>query len=336
MKSPPRTSDILRKSREGVFGRVWVMVFEGESATGVPRAQRPNFGCVYRYPSACAWARGRALRGFVATAACGLGALLGPRSARAEAVARFADLPSESPAAATSAPPTASPPPAPPPPSPVVSTASVPVGPPPPPPVNRPSPSLLPASTEAGFSRRLAQSHFERAELLESRGDIAQALHEYTETIGIDSTMGDAYLRLAALRERIGDAREADLLYSAAAELSDTRPRALLQRSRLRRSAGLSAQALKDLESAIELDPSRSALEELARGYVESHAWPAALAVFRRIAANAAESGDAAGLETAHLEVRALRVLAAETDPSQASPPKHDWIGRALRSIARR
>ena len=186
----------------------------------------------------------------------------------------------------------------------------------------------------AGFSRRLALSHFERAEVLERRGDIAQALHEYTECIGIDSTLGDAYLRLGALRERMGDPREAELVYSEAVRLTDTRARALLQRSHLRRAVGASAQSLSDLEAAVELDENRALSEELAQRYVEVHAWSAALAVFRRISASAAEEGDAAGLQTARLEVRALRVLAAETDPSQAHPQKHDWVARALRSIA--
>ncbi len=192
------------------------------------------------------------------------------------------------------------------------------------------------ALSTVGFTRRLALSHFERAEALEARGDIAQALHEYTETIGIDSTLGDAYLKLGALRERMGDAREAELIYTAAVRLTDTRSKALLSRSHLRRAAGLSAQALRDLESAIELDDRPALLEELARDYVELHAWSAALAVFRRIAAHATESGDAPALEAARLEVRALRVLAAETDPSQDLTPKHDWVSRALRSIARR
>jgi tetratricopeptide (TPR) repeat protein len=189
---------------------------------------------------------------------------------------------------------------------------------------------------QAGFTRRLAQSHFERAEALELRGDIAQALQEYTASIGIDSTLGAAYLRLGALRERMGDPREADLVYSEAARLTDTRSQALLERSHLRRAVGLNAQAVSDLEAAVDLDDSRALLEELARDYVELHAWSAALAVFRRIAASAAETGDAAALETARLEVRALRVLAAETDPSQDVPKKHDWVSRALRSIARR
>jgi tetratricopeptide (TPR) repeat protein len=196
--------------------------------------------------------------------------------------------------------------------------------------------SPSPAAPQAGFTRRLAQSHFERAAAYESRGDIAQALREYTETISIDSTLGEAYLRLGALRERMGEPHEADLVYSVAVQLADTRSQALLQRSHLRRATGLGAQALSDLESAAQLDPNRSVLEELARDYVELHAWPAALAVFRRIAANANESADPATLGTARLEVRALRVLAAETDPTQEPAQKHDWVSRALRSIARR
>jgi tetratricopeptide (TPR) repeat protein len=318
-----------RKSREPVGILLCFMVFGAKSATGVPRLQRPNFG-VFPGPALgkrlATWATGRAVRGFLTTAACTLAALLTAGTAHAEATARFADLPAPGTApAGANAPAAAAPAATADAPAFTSAAASSAVG-------DAPS-SALP---QVSFTRRLAQSHLERAELLEVRGDIAQALHEYTETIGIDSTLGDAYLRLGALRERMGDAREADLVYSAAVGLSDTRSKALLRRSHLRRAAGLTAQALRDLESAVELDDSRALLEELARDYVELHAWSAALAVFRRIAADAAAAGDAPALETARLEVRALRVLAAETDPSQDPPPKHDWVSRALRSIARR
>ncbi len=182
----------------------------------------------------------------------------------------------------------------------------------------------------------MARSHFERALELEARTDIAQALREYTEAIAIDSTLGDAYVRLGALRERMGDAREAELVYSEAVRLGDSRARALLQRSRLHRAAGRSAQALSDLEVSVELDPNPEALAELAHHYVEAHAWSAALAAYRRIAGSALESGDNASLASARLEVRALRVLAAETDPSTGRAQKHDWVARALISISRR
>jgi hypothetical protein len=69
---------------------------------------------------------------------------------------------------------------------------------------------------------------------------------------------------------------------------------------------------------------------------VEAHAWAAALATFRRIASSAQASGDSAAEGSARLEVRALRVLAAEADPSSAPVRRHDWVGRSLSRIARR
>ena len=204
------------------------------------------------------------------------------------------------------------------------------------PPSDPPAPVSAATPAAEGWARRLARSHFERGVELERRGDIAAALREYTETLAIDGTLGEAYLRLGSLRERMGDAREAELVYSEAIRLGDTRARALLQRSHLMRAAGRSAQALLDLEASVELEVTREALAELAHHYVEAHAWSAALETFRRIASSAQTSDDSAALETARLEVRALRVLAAETDPTTEPVKRHDWVGRALISIARR
>jgi len=200
----------------------------------------------------------------------------------------------------------------------------------------RPASAQVPAGNVESWSRRLANSHYQRAVELERRGDIAQALREYSETIAIDGTLGDAYLRLAALRERMGDAREAEVIYDAAIRLGDSRAQALVQRSHLHRAAGRSAAAISDLEAAVELEPRPEALQELTQYYVEAHAWAAALATVRRLASRALESGDGAAVERARLEIRALRVLAAETDPSHAPVKKHDWVGFALSQIARR
>ena len=194
----------------------------------------------------------------------------------------------------------------------------------------RPAHAQVAAET---WSRRLANSHFQRGVELERRGDIAQALREYTETIATDSTHGAAYLRLGALRERMGDAREAELIYSEAVRLGDVRAQALVQRSHLHRAAGRSAQAVGDLEAAVELEATPQALQELAQHYVEARAWPAALATFRRIASSAPGS---AASESAQLEIRALRILVAEADPITAPVRKHDWVGRALAHMARR
>jgi tetratricopeptide (TPR) repeat protein len=201
--------------------------------------------------------------------------------------------------------------------------------------LSRPAQAQVLAKSE-GWTRRLAESHYQRATALELRGDIAQALREYSETIAIDGTLGDAYLRLGALRERMGDAREAELIYSEAIRVGDSRAQALVQRSHLHRSAGRSQQAVNDLEAAVELEPNRRALQELAQHYVEAHAWAAALATFRRIASSAQASGEHAAVESSRLEIRALRVLAAETDPSTEPVKKHDWVGRALSHMAGR
>ncbi len=290
----------------------------------VPRPQRRNFGRVYRKPSTAAWATGRALRGFVTTAMIAIGALGRPASAFAQSTARFEDVPATAPEkpAPRSAPPVSAPPP------PIVpAPVSAPVS----------APPSANGEPPVGFSRRLAQSHLERAEVLEERGDITQALSEYSRTIEIDSTLGDAYLRLGALRERMGDPREADLVYTVAARMNDTRARALVQRSHLRRHAGLGADALRDLEAAVAIDnDNRALLAELAQDYVELHAWSAALALFRRVVALASQSGETETLSTAKLEVQALRVLAAETDPTRERGAKHDWVQSALASIARR
>jgi len=202
----------------------------------------------------------------------------------------------------------------------------------------RPAQAQAQVSVSSGqnWTRRLAHSHYQRALELERRDDIAQALREYSETIAIDATLGDAYLRLGALRERMGDAREAELIYSEAIRVADSRAQALVQRSHLRRAAGRSEAAVRDLEAAIELEPSREALQELAQHYVEAHAWLAALTAFQRIASSAQMSGDSAVADSARFEVRALRVLAAELDPSSEPVKPHDWVGRSLAHIARR
>ena len=268
------------------------MAFAAQSATAVPRPQRPNLAANH----ARMWTIGRTLRGSLTTT----------HTARLVVAALFLLT------ALTAGRAGAEPSP------------------------NPHAPPTVPTPPAEGWSRRLARSHFERGVELERRGDIAAALREYTETLAIDSTLGEAYLRLGSLRERMGDAREAELVYSEAVRLGDTRARALLQRSHLMRAAGRSSQALFDLEASVELEASHEALEELAHHYVEARAWSAALATFRRIASNAQASGDRAALETARLEVRALRVLAAETDPTTQPTEKHDWVGRALISIARR
>ncbi|HEY5372336.1 MAG TPA: hypothetical protein VIK01_01560 [Polyangiaceae bacterium] len=294
------------------------MAFAAQSATGVPRPQRRNLAAIYER----AWPPGRALRGFSYTALFALLLLVPSQSALAQAAARFPDAPPATAASTTSAA------------APTLPTRPTPAA--PRAPLTAPVLAAPSANETGSWSRNLALSHFEHAQELEQRGDIAQALSEYTASLAIDSTLGVAYLRLGSLRERMGDAREAELVYSEAVRLGDTRGHALLLRSHLYRAAGQGALALRDLEAAVQLDADRPALEELAHHYVEAHAFSAALFTFRRILASAEQSGDSSRLETARLEVRALSVLVAEADPTTERAKRHDWVGRSLVSIARR
>ena len=284
------------------------MGYRTKSATGVPRQQAADS----RHFLALLWFRRRDLRGFVTTT-CAASALAFSVPAAAVPSARFPDIPSASTAASSPAPT----------PRPVVPTLSA-------APVPRtPSPS-------EGFVRRLARAHLERGQELDQRGDITQALREYSVSLALDPSFGDAYLALGGLRARMGDVREAELVYGLATTLSDVRPRALLARARLRRETHELEGAQRDLEGAVEGNAEREALEELARSYVEQHAWCAALGVYRRIAATTLTENDAAAHKTALLEVQALRVLAAETDSTREPRPRHDWLGRALAHIAQR
>src|SRR5450432_3757464 len=149
-----------RKKRERAENERAVIGFGTQSATSVPRPQRRiRLGF-----TAVMWAAGRALRGFSTTArAAGATRLV------TVGVAAVAWLGQPSLARAQS-------------PGPEQRVAS---------PVAATS-----AANTKGWSRRLARSHFERALALEQRGDIADALREYTLCIAIDSTLGDAYLRL--------------------------------------------------------------------------------------------------------------------------------------------
>jgi tetratricopeptide (TPR) repeat protein len=182
----------------------------------------------------------------------------------------------------------------------------------------------------------LASSYLERGTVFEARGDVALALGEYSHALAVDPSLGEAYLKLGALRERMGDPREAELVYTAATALSAARAQALFARAMLRKHAARTSEALADLETSSELDPAHDTLIELGALYTELRAWPAALAVYRRLLYDAERLGDTHASNETRLEVRALRVLAGETDASKEHGSPHDWVRLALSSIAKR
>jgi tetratricopeptide (TPR) repeat protein len=152
------------------------------------------------------------------------------------------------------------------------------------------------------------------------------ALRRYNEALSLDAMCEEAYLGLGSLRARRGDLREAERVYTAALErMPQLRP-ARVARAYVRRALGANLEAAQDLLSGLEEDP--ASLRVLASWYGEDGLTPAQLSVWRRIAARAAITHDAAALHEARTMVRALVILVGTADPA-ASPP--DDRDRGLR-----
>jgi tetratricopeptide (TPR) repeat protein len=187
------------------------------------------------------------------------------------------------------------------------------------------------------FVRRLAERALERGLAQEARGDIAQALTSYDEAVRTDSTLGAAALRLGGLRERLGDRDEAELLYTHALSAPETTADAYYARALLRNGAQRRREATADLAESVARSPQGARLRLLGAWYIEAQLWPAALAIWRALAAEAeAEqpSNDARRRE-ARLTVTALSWLAGDADPVLAGEGSADWVRRSLARAAR-
>jgi tetratricopeptide (TPR) repeat protein len=185
------------------------------------------------------------------------------------------------------------------------------------------------------FVRRLAERALERGIAQEQRGDIAQALTSYDEAVRTDSTLGAAALRLGALRERLGDPSEAELLYTRALSAPDSSAQGYFARGMLRNAAHRRREATADVAEAVALSPEPAWLRVLGGWYVEARLWPAALAIWRALAAHADATGNQAELREARVTVGALSWLAGDTDPVLAGVSSNDWVRRSLSRAAR-
>ena len=191
-----------------------------------------------------------------------------------------------------------------------------------------------PAQAES-FVRRLAERALERGIAQEARGDIAQALTSYDEAVRTDTTLGAAAMRLGGLRERMGQRDEAELLYSHAVSAPETSADAYFARALLRGGAQRRREAIADLAESVALSPKPERLRVLGGWYVEARQWPAALAVWRSLLADAEASGNGDELREARLTVSALSWLAGDTDPVLGGLVSNDWVRRSLARAAR-
>lgn len=175
-----------------------------------------------------------------------------------------------------------------------------------------------------------------QADALARRGELARALTVYHQAIVMDPSFADAYFGLGMLRQLQGDVREAERIYTRAARLRNGGARAFELRARLRYVSGRQREAILDLAESLRLEPEHVPRLELAsKWYVAEQAWPAALAVWRRLFSIYRDRGQSDAAQRAQIQVRALTLLAGDTDP--VSSPNHSgWVPRALRHISLR
>lgn len=201
-----------------------------------------------------------------------------------------------------------------------------------------PAAPSVPRPAAGSWATQRARALTARAQRYAERGDVTYALSAYNEAIQTDPTYGVAYLGMAELRAALSDYGEADRLYEMAAQLPDSAGEARARRAALFKKQGREELALREMEAAARLEPQSPARQrELASWYVELRAWPAALAVFRQLLGQL-EANGASAEETAQarVQVQALTLLAADSDPVVNGKTHPSWVRRTLSRLARR
>ncbi len=192
------------------------------------------------------------------------------------------------------------------------------------------------SSESESWATRSAQHWHAKGQRYEQHRGYARALDAYARAVRADSTFGPAYIAMARLREQMADFDEAELIYGRAIQLPAVAAEALARRAALRRRLGRHSEALRDLEAAIQIgsdDPEH--LELVARWYVEERNWSAALAWHRRLEATLRGNGETTRADQVRVGIRALVVLAGDTDPVSAGRDHPNWVRRSLAKLAR-
>lgn len=176
-----------------------------------------------------------------------------------------------------------------------------------------------------------------RARRLTARGNVLSALSAYSQAVALDPRCGVATLELAGLRAKLGDYLEAERLFDRAVHFREHAPEAFKARAVMRRRQGQRAAALSDLGAAVAMRPDDiESVRLLADWFIEERVWPAALAQCRALVRLLTETERNAELAQAELRVRALAIMAAETDPVAEGARSENWVRRSLSKLAQR
>jgi len=167
-----------------------------------------------------------------------------------------------------------------------------------------------------------------------SEGNEALATRRFAEAAALDPSYGPAYLELGRARERAGDLSEALRVYDVAVSHVPRFTAGYRARAAVERRLGLVERELDSLQAASRLSDDPDVLRDIAARYVENHAWPAALATWRRVLVLEESAGEARPAREATLHVRALALLCGELDPVTAGQRGRGWVRSAEAKIA--
>lgn len=176
-----------------------------------------------------------------------------------------------------------------------------------------------------------------RARRFSAGGNVLSAMSTYSQAVALYPRCGVATLELAGLRANLGDYAEAERLFNRAVHLREHAPEAFKARAVMRRRQGQRAAALSDLGAAVAMRPDDiESVRLLADWFIEERVWPAALAQSRALVRLLADTERNVELAQAELRVRALAIMAAETDPVAEGAGSENWVRRSLSKLAQR
>jgi tetratricopeptide (TPR) repeat protein len=182
-------------------------------------------------------------------------------------------------------------------------------------------------------------AHASSATELVASGKRAEASHEddvaarrYTDALALDGTLDEAWMALGALRTRQGDLREAERVYAVFVSRRQASVAAHLAHAESLHAIGRTEEAAAEIDIVARVAPRER--KRLGVWYAEDGLYPAALATWRAVLAQAVSEGDDETSTEARAMVRALVLFAKPCDPA-AFPASDDKIRKLLGKVAR-
>lgn len=187
-------------------------------------------------------------------------------------------------------------------------------------------------SISSASSASSATELFASGKRAEATHDDDVAARRYSEALALDGSLAEAWMALGALRTRQGDLREAERVYAVFVSRVPSSVAAHLAHAESLHALGRTEDAAAEIEIVARVAPRER--KRLGAWYAEDGLYPAALATWRAVLAQAVSEGDDETSTEARAMVRALVLFAKPCDPA-AFPSSDDKLRKLLGKVAR-